>query len=135
MHDRLPSPDRPDRADAWRWMQRLTQVLSLVAFAITVFMGVPARGDDGRPAREARHSAAMAAYQAGRWSEAYDGLARLADDGDAEAARLAVLMVRHGPVLFGQRFEAREEQRDAWVRLSGATSLRSANAVKVATGT
>jgi hypothetical protein len=107
--------DHPQQ-DFWRWMQRLTQGLSLGTVAVTVAMGMPSGGSASEPGR---HRAAMAAYQAGRWSEAYVALSSLADQGDAEAARVAALMVRQGPLLFGQRFEASPERQVAWSRLTG----------------
>ena len=89
--------------DSWQWMQRLTQALSLVAFAVIVLAGGPAAGEGADPAR---HRAALEAYQAGRWSDAWPVLGALADEGDVEAARLASLMARQGPRLYGRAFEA-----------------------------
>jgi hypothetical protein len=106
-----------EQQDFWRWMQRLTQGLSVGTVAMAVMMGVPSEGRETPD--DARHRTAMAAYQAGRWSEAYVALAALADAGDADAARVAGMMVRQGPLLFGQRFEASPERQAAWARLTG----------------
>ncbi len=103
--------------DFWRWMQRLTQALSVGTVAVTVVLGMGAAMPDPVTLR---HRAAMADYQAGRWPEAYQGLAALADAGDPDAARLAALMVRQGPLLYGQRFDASPERQAAWARLTGA---------------
>lgn len=107
------------RHDFWRGMQVLTQVSSIGAFALTVWFGLPVAGAPGMADAGVRQEAAMAAYQAGHWAQAYQALSSLADDGDAEAARMAGLMVRQGPVLFGRRFEASREQLAAWARLVG----------------
>ena len=102
--------------DSWQWMQRLTQALSLLAFAVIVVIGSPAAGVGADPAR---HHAAFQAYQAGRWADAWPALGALADQGDVEAARLASLMARQGPRLFGRAFEASPERQQAWARLAG----------------
>jgi hypothetical protein len=117
--------------DFWRWMQRLTQGLSIGTVAVTVAMGMPSGGNG---AEAGRHRAAMAAYQAGRWSEAWVALSSLADQGDAEAARVAALMVRQGPLLFGQRFEASPERQVAWSRLTGIQVGAPARAPRPAAG-
>jgi hypothetical protein len=61
---------------------------------------------------------AMMLMQTGRWQAAFDRLAKLADGGHAQAARLALLFVRRGTSLFGGTFHATSEQRDAWQRIS-----------------
>jgi hypothetical protein len=58
---------------------------------------------------------AMDAYAHQRFRAAFDGLARLADDGHGDAARIALLMVAHGPRLFSQRFEITLVQRGKWL--------------------
>ncbi len=52
------------------------------------------------------------------WPEAYAIFAALADAGDARAARIALLMHRHGTRLFGGvRFDADEPRRARWIEL------------------
>jgi hypothetical protein len=58
---------------------------------------------------------AMQAYSVQHYRRAFDGLARLADAGDAEAARIALLMVAHGPRLFGEPFDVTSSQRALWL--------------------
>lgn len=106
-----------EQHDFWRWMQRLTQGFSAGTVAVTVILGGAAAL--GETPDGTRQRAAMAAYQAGRWTEAFAGLSTLADGGDADAARLAAMMVRQGPLLFGQRFEASPDRQAAWARLTG----------------
>jgi hypothetical protein len=59
---------------------------------------------------------AMESYQAQQWPEAYEALAALADDGNASAARVAAMMARQGPKLFGQRFDVSPERLARWER-------------------
>jgi hypothetical protein len=55
----------------------------------------------------------------GHWSEAFDELVPLADAGDREAARIAMLMAARGPRLFGQAFPASPLQRKHWQVVAG----------------
>ena len=50
----------------------------------------------------------------GCWLEAFEALVPLADAGDPEAARIAMLMATRGPRLFGQAFPASPSQRKRW---------------------
>jgi hypothetical protein len=59
--------------------------------------------------------AALQAYEQQRYDVAFDALARLADDGHPDAARIALLMAAHGPRLFMQRFELTAARRDRWL--------------------
>jgi hypothetical protein len=69
---------------------------------------------------------AMDAYAHQRFRDAFDGLARLADEGHADAARIALLMVAHGPRLFSQRFHIPTAQRQQWLDLASAQARRAA---------
>jgi hypothetical protein len=57
---------------------------------------------------------AMMLYQKQHFAQAYAALARLADDGHPEAARIALLMRAHGTRLFGGTYPASAEQRARW---------------------
>ena len=59
-------------------------------------------------------------YREGRWSGAYGRFARLADAGDAEAARIALHMLRMGSILYGTDWGASQPQIDRWIKLAGA---------------
>ncbi len=48
------------------------------------------------------------------WPQVYAGLAQRADRGDADAARLALEMLRAAPQLYGRRFEATPSQLTLW---------------------
>jgi hypothetical protein len=50
----------------------------------------------------------------GRWADAYEELATLADAGHREAARIALLMATRGPRLFGRGFAASPRRRERW---------------------
>jgi hypothetical protein len=57
-------------------------------------------------------------YERGHWPEAFAAFATLADLGEAEAARIAVLMWRFGPALYRTEFSASPDQIQRWVRLA-----------------
>ena len=73
--------------------------------------------------------AAMQNYDDCRYAIAYVGLAGLADGGHAEAARIALLMVRYGPQLYGGQWSASSYQIENWMRLA---SSRQANFIAAA---
>ena len=64
--------------------------------------------------------AAMQSYDDCHYSIAYDRLAVLADGGHAEAARIALLMVRYGPQLYGGQWSASTYQIENWTRLASS---------------
>lgn len=68
-------------------------------------------------AHAAAHAAALAEYEAGHWSQAYTAFVALADQGHAQAARIALLMAARGPVLYGQAFDASVPQRQRWAAM------------------
>jgi hypothetical protein len=71
---------------------------------------------EGRAAAlEAEADGAHEAYERGHWSHAFDRFARLADGGDRDASRIAILMWRHGPALYGRSFAADPARRAAWL--------------------
>ena len=61
---------------------------------------------------------AMADYRRGKVSAAYIGFAKLADQGNAEAARIAIMMLRYGRKMYGADWGASQPQIDLWIRLS-----------------
>ena len=70
------------------------------------------------PRNAARLARAMHEFKSGRRTSAFGMFARLADDGDAEAARVALLMVRYGDELYGAGWGASQEQIDYWLAIS-----------------
>jgi hypothetical protein len=61
---------------------------------------------------------ALDLYAQGKWSAAYGYFARLADDGHAQAATIAILMSRYGGSLYGYEWGASQAQIDHWIELS-----------------
>lgn len=61
---------------------------------------------------------AMDSYERCQWGAAFEQLAALADGGDAESARIALLMARFGPTMYGSRFDANAQQRERWLALA-----------------
>ena len=61
---------------------------------------------------------AAASLRAGRHADAYGRFVTLADDGDVDAACIALLMHRYGPDVFGSAWDASDEQLAAWRRLA-----------------
>lgn len=60
-------------------------------------------------------------YTQGKWPVAYGYFARLADDGHAQAATIAILMSRYGGSLYGYEWGASQAQIDRWIELSCRT--------------
>ena len=58
----------------------------------------------------------MQAYEAQQWPQAYAQLSAAADAGDPAAARVATMMARQGPLLFGQHFDVSPERLQRWER-------------------
>lgn len=67
-------------------------------------------------AGDAEFVQALGEYEASRWPAAYERLGRLADQGHAEAARIALQMWRYNG-LYGTRFDAAAARREQWSRL------------------
>jgi len=60
------------------------------------------------------------------WHQAYEGFARLADEGDVRASRLVYEMWLYGPTLYGQTFPARLDQVQRWAALCECTPIKRA---------
>ena len=54
------------------------------------------------------------AFEPGPWRDVFAGLARRADRGDVDSARLALEMHRSAPQVYGQPFDATPEQLQRW---------------------
>ena len=65
-----------------------------------------------------RQAQAMQAFQTRQYAEAYGRFAALADDGDAQAAIVALAMVRNGQALFGSLWSATSGQLARWSALA-----------------
>lgn len=60
---------------------------------------------------------AVEQYQRGQWSDAYGRFIALANDGDRDAARIALFMYRYGPRLFGSHWDASPDDVEVWEQL------------------
>ena len=67
-------------------------------------------------AADAAFAQAMAHYEQNHWPQAFEALSTLADQGHGDAQRIALLMWRHGPQLYGLRLQASAEQRQRWAQ-------------------
>lgn len=67
---------------------------------------------------ERLHADAVASFRQARFPEAYARLIRLADDGHAPSAELALWMYLHGPALFGRDWDSTQDQLTAWAQLA-----------------
>lgn len=94
--------------------RKLAAMLCVTVVALASAMPAIAASDDER------FAAAMQLYHDGRYSAAYGHLAKLADGGHREAARIALLMVRFGPQLYSAQWSASRYQIALWAGLAGA---------------
>ena len=67
---------------------------------------------------------AMASYERCDWVQAFSDLALLADEGNAEAARIALLMRAHGTRLFGHHFAVGALRSERWLKAASGTAAR-----------
>lgn len=94
----------------------------LVALAIATVAGVAGAQETGVTTAPTALALAASEYEHGHWREAFAVFAALVDRCEAEPARIAVLMWRHGPSLYRAEFDASREQIQRWARLAaGAT--------------
>jgi hypothetical protein len=98
-----------------RWIDSAAQVLigatAIVAACIALTgTGLRSQGD----LAQGRFRMAMEAYEAQQWPQAYAQLSAAADAGDPAAARVATMMARQGPLLFGQHFDVSAERLQRW---------------------
>jgi hypothetical protein len=65
---------------------------------------------------------AAESLRTGRYADAYGRFVRLADEGDIEAARIALVMHALGPRAFGSSWDATVEQLIEWTQWSEASA-------------
>lgn len=78
----------------------------------------PAAASPPPIARAEAFEDALELYSQAKWSAAYRRFAGLADEGDAEAAGIALLMLRYGTRLYGHEWGASQSQIDHWIALT-----------------
>ena len=60
---------------------------------------------------------AVEQYQRSRWSDAYGRFIALANNGDRDAARIALFMLRYGPRLYASHWDASPDEVEEWESL------------------
>lgn len=73
---------------------------------------------------ETTFAGAAASLRLGRFAEAYGRFIALADEGDADAGCIALVMHRYGPEVFGSMWDATAEQLAQWSRMCEATARK-----------
>lgn len=73
---------------------------------------------------------AVGQYQRGQWADAYGRFIALANDGDRDAARIALFMYRYGPRLYGSHWDASPDDVEVWEQL-GTQSPKTFRAAPV----
>ena len=109
-----------------RWIDTGAQVLigaTAIVAACIALTGAGLRGSGDVP--QGRFRMAMEAYEAQQWPQAYAQLSAAADSGDPAAARVAAMMARQGPLLFGQHFDVSPERLQRWDRAMHGEALTS----------
>jgi hypothetical protein len=105
-------------------MNRPTARLAVTLLATLVLAASsPASAREEADAQPVRLEQARADYDAGHYRQAFDAFTRLADRGDPEAARIAVLMARYGTRLYGEEFSVTAAQARRWTSLVEGTNL------------
>lgn len=104
---------------------------ALTALALTLACAaLPARAQEADD--PAAFDAALQAYERNHWPQAYAALARLADRGHPEAARIALQMWAHGPKLYGTEFNATARQVSFWSQRWGCVGDATSQACTLA---
>ena len=75
---------------------------------------------------------AAESLRSGRYADAYGRFVRLADEGDVDAARMALVMHALGPKAFGSAWDATVEQLAEWTRWSEAAAKEDLGQLRAA---
>ncbi len=98
-----------------RWIDTGAQVLIGATAIVAACIALTGAGLNGHgDVAQGRFRMAMRAYEAQQWPQAYAQLSAAADAGDPAAARVATMMARQGPLLFGQHFDVSPERLRRW---------------------
>ena len=99
-------------------MNNRHKIVLAVLISASALLSAPARAQNIEFAADIRFAEAMDYYQLGKWAKAYERLAALADNNHAGAARIALLMYRFSPSLYGVTSNASKEQAERWARIA-----------------
>lgn len=124
-------------ADRKPWTAALAALPLLVAAGIVLSLSgfgdaqdTIASADDAsqRPENEALPTIddARLLYERNQWRPAFEAYSRLADAGDPEAARVALMMSTHGPGLYGTVLPAGPQRIERWRRMTGVAMVQRA---------
>ncbi len=114
---------------AFRFLARLALAAALApslqaappAAATGLIAGpVVARGSMPQAVAAPTFAEASRLFRSGRHAAAYGRFVTLANEGDMHAARVALVMHRFGPTLFGSDWDATTEELAEWSRLARA---------------
>lgn len=106
----------PVRGRAATTVARVVVTLLAALLSYAVLLGDTRAAPD--PAAAALRGDAPPSVAVAPWAEAYATLARRADAGCPQAARLALEMVRDGPVVYRMHFPHSAAQLRHWQRLA-----------------
>jgi hypothetical protein len=95
----------------------ITRLAPALLVALALLGSAPAMASEEARPQPVRLEQAHADYEAGRYPQAFAAFTHLADQGDAEAARMAVLMSKHGLWLYGESFSLSASQVWRWTAL------------------
>lgn len=109
---------RRDRTPPQRQFACATLIVALLSCA------APAQAAGGSEA-DPPFERAVLAYERNHWDEAWAGFAVLADAGDPEAARIALLMQRHAKDLYGATWIVPPEWLQHWSCVASSASQAS----------
>ena len=120
---------------AWALWLMLVTALSLGAFLAVSLPPAPAQGGAGAVPITGRLTFADAALsmRQSRHAEAYGRFVARADDGEVEAAQMALLSYSFGPRAFDSAWDASPQQREAWT-LANRSAVDRETAAQVAFG-
>ena len=96
----------------------LPQLMAHVIAALVLLANAAAATPSSNAASDAAFNRAAQQYRNAEWSAAYGRFAALADKGHAEAARIALHMLRHGTKLYGHEWGASQPQIERWAKLA-----------------
>ena len=85
---------------------------------VSVALAAPHKPAAAQTASKAEFDQALDDYRQGRQTAAYGTFTRLADAGDVEAARIALILLRHGERLHGAAWGASQPQINHWMKLA-----------------
>jgi hypothetical protein len=95
----------------------------LVTLAMATIAGLASAQESGVATTASLSELAATDYERGHWREAFAGFSALADSGEPEPARIAVLMWRYGPKLYRISFAASPEQLQRWSQLAAGAKV------------